>query len=80
VYADFCCYVTANWNSSNNTGHLTYTNNWVGATNANPSLNGPGNVVMGNVNFSGMTFPAGAQTIVNAAGLESAYADLKMNP
>jgi hypothetical protein len=80
VYADFCCYVTANWNSSNNTGHLTYTNNWVGTSNANPSLNGPGNVVMGNVSFSGMTFPADAQTIVDEAGLEAAYADLKMNP
>jgi hypothetical protein len=80
VYADFCCYVTANWNSSNNTGHLTYTNNWVGTSNANPSLNGPGNLVTGNVSFSGMTFPADAQAIVNAAGLEAAYADLKMNP
>jgi hypothetical protein len=80
VYADFCCYVTANWNSSNNTGHLTFTNNWVGTTNANPSLNGPGNVVMGNVSFGGMSFPADAQTVVNAAGLEPAYADLKMNP
>jgi len=80
VYADFCCYVTANWNSSNNTGHLTYTNNWIGTTNANPSLNGPGNVVMGNVSVAGMSFPADAQTIVNVAGLEPAYADLKTNP
>jgi hypothetical protein len=28
----------------------------------------------------GMTFPPDAQTIVDAAGLEAAYADLKMNP
>ncbi len=80
VYADFCCYVTANSNSSNNTGHLTYTNNWVGAANANPSLGGAGNVVMGNLSFSGMTFPPDAQAIVNAAGLEPAYADLKTTP
>jgi hypothetical protein len=78
--ADFCCYVTANSNSSNNTGHLTYTNNWVGTTNANASLGGPGNAVTGNVSFSGMTFPADAQAIVNAAGLEAAFADLKTTP
>jgi hypothetical protein len=36
--------------------------------------------VTGNVAISGDTFPADAQTIVNAAGLESAYADLKANP
>jgi hypothetical protein len=80
VYADFCCVVTANSNSSNNTGHLTFANNWVGASNPNPSLGGTGNVVTGNIGISGMTFPADAQAIVNAAGLEAAYADLKTNP
>lgn len=34
-------------------------------------------VVTGNVSVSGTAGPADAQTILNAAGLESAYADLK---
>jgi hypothetical protein len=78
VYANFGAYVTANANASNNTGHITFTNNW--GSSASPGLGGPSNVVTGNVAISGDTFPADAQTIVNAAGLESAYADLKANP
>ena len=78
VYANFGAYVTANSNASNNTGHITFTNNW--GNTASPGLNGPGNTVSGNIQISGDTFPADAQTIVNAAGLEAAYADLKTNP
>jgi len=78
VYANFGAYVTANANASNNTGHITFTNNW--GSSASPGINGPGNTVSGNVQISGDTFPADAQTIVSAAGLESAYADLKTNP
>ncbi len=75
VYANFGSYVTANWNSNNNTGHLTFTNNW--GSSASPGVNGPGNTVSGNVAISGDNFPADAQAIVSAAGLETAYADLK---
>lgn len=78
VYANFGAYVTANSNASNNTGHITFTNNW--GSSASPGLNGPGNTVSGNVQINGDTFPADAQTVVNAAGLEAAYADLKTNP
>jgi hypothetical protein len=78
VYANFGAYVTANANASNNTGHITFTDNW--GSSASPGLGGPANVVSGNVAISGDTFPAAAQTIVNAAGLEPAYADLKSNP
>ena len=78
VYANFGAYVTANANASNNTGHITFTNNW--GSSASPGLNGPGNTVSGNIQINGDTFPADAQTIVNAAGLEAAYADLKTNP
>jgi hypothetical protein len=76
VYANFGAYVTAN--AANNTGHITFTNNW-GAS-ASPGLSGPGNTVSGNIQISGDTFPADAQVIVSAAGLEAAYADLKTNP
>ena len=78
VYANFGAYVTANANASNNTGHITFTNNW--GSSASPGLNGPSNTVSGNIQINGDTFPADAQTIVNAAGLEAAYADLKTNP
>ena len=78
VYANFGAYVTANANASNNTGHITFTNNW--GSSASPGLGGPSNTVSGNIQINGDTFPADAQTIVNAAGLEAAYADLKTNP
>jgi hypothetical protein len=78
VYANFGAYVTANANSANNTGHITFTNNW--GSSASPGLGGPGNTVSGNVQISGDTFPSDAQAIVDAAGLEAAYADLKTNP
>ena len=78
VYANFGAYVTANANASNNTGHITFTNNW--GSSASPGLNGPSNTVSGNIQINGDTFPADAQTIVNAAGLEAAYANLKTNP
>jgi hypothetical protein len=78
VYANFGAYVTANWNAANNTGHITFTNNW--GSSASPGLNGPGNTISGNIQITGDTFPADAQTIVSAAGLEAAYAALKNNP
>jgi hypothetical protein len=78
VYANFGSYVTANANASNNTGHITFTNNW--GSSASPGLGGPNNTVSGNIAISGDTFPADAQTIVSAAGLEPAYAGLKTSP
>jgi hypothetical protein len=83
IYASFGALATANANANNNTGHLTFTNNWVSSSTPNPGLGGPGNTVSGNISISGSQvsgFPADAQTIANAAGLESAYADLKTNP
>ena len=83
VFASFGAVATANANASNNTGHITFTNNWVSSSPPNPSLGGPGNTVSGNITISGAQisgFPADAQTVANAAGLEAAYADLKTNP
>ncbi|HEY5285224.1 MAG TPA: hypothetical protein VIM14_20690, partial [Polyangia bacterium] len=78
VYANFGSYVTANANASNNTGHITFTNNW--GSSASPGLGGSGNTVSGNIQINGDTFPADAQMIVSAAGLEPAYANLKNTP
>jgi hypothetical protein len=83
VFASFGAVATANANASNNTGHNTFTNNWVSASSPNPALGGPGNNVSGNISITGSQisgFPADAQTVANAAGLEPAYADLKTNP
>ena len=83
VFASFGAVGTANANGSNNTGHLTFTNNWVSANPPNIGLGGPANTVTGNISISGTQvsgFPADAQTIAKAAGLESAYADLKIAP
>jgi len=82
VFASFGALATANANASNNTGHITFTNNWVSSSSPNPGLNGPGNTVSGNISINGSQisgFPTDAQTVANAAGLEAAYADLK-NP
>ena len=58
---------------------LGFKRDW-GADAASPGLGGSGNTVSGNIQLSGDNFPADAQAIVTAAGLEAAYADLKMNP
>jgi hypothetical protein len=83
VFASFGALATANANANNNTGHITFTNNWVSSSSPNPGLGGSGNTVSGNISISGSQisgFPADAQTVANAAGLETAYADLKTNP
>jgi len=83
VFASFGAVATANANASNNTGHLTFTNNWVSATSPNISLGGPANTVTGNISITGTQisgFPTDAQTIAKAAGLEAAYSDLKTAP
>jgi hypothetical protein len=83
VYADFGAYVTANANAANNTGHITFTNNW--GSSADPGLGGQANVVTGNLvigtggtaTTKGTGFPSDAQIIVSASGLEPAYAGLR---
>jgi len=83
VFASFGALATANANANNNTGHITFTNNWVSSSSPNPGLNGSGNTVSGNISINGSQisgFPVDAQTVANAAGLESAYADLKTSP
>jgi hypothetical protein len=66
----------ANANANNNTGDLTVTNNWVSG---GGNWVGKNNTVSGNVTVGG-TLPADAQAVVDAAGLEADYADLKTTP
>ena len=76
VFSGWDSWGTANANATNKTGDLTVTNNWVSGGN---SFRGSNNTITGNVTISG-TLPADAQAVVNLAGLESAYADLKTSP
>jgi hypothetical protein len=79
VFASFGTWASANANASNKTGNLTLTNNWVSGG-ANVSNGSRGNVVTGNVSLGGSSLPAEARVIVDAAGLEPAYADLRATP
>ena len=72
----------SSWSSQSsaaNTSDLTVTNNWynqgTGITDGQQNAK-----VSGNVSVSGTAWPADAQAIIKAAGLEPAYADLKTNP
>jgi hypothetical protein len=76
VFSGWGSWGTANANATNKTGDLTVTNNWISGGN---SFRGSNNTITGNVTISG-TLPADAQAVVNAAGLEAAYADLKTTP
>jgi hypothetical protein len=78
VYASLPAYVLVHVTPGDNTGYVTFTDNWGPFVPA--ALNGPGNVQTGNVAFDGDNFPPDAQAVVNAAGLEAAYADLKNAP
>jgi hypothetical protein len=83
IFASFGAVVTFNGWNGNNTGHLTYTDNWVSSDDPNPELLGADNTISGNIPISGSQisdFPADAQTVANAAGLEPDWADLKTNP
>nr|WP_243876779.1 DUF1349 domain-containing protein [Streptomyces sp. 846.5] len=69
-------YATANENGANNTGNFTLTGNW--STTDGYVANGDrGSVVSGNVIVTNGAWPSGAQTVMNAAGLEPAYQYLK---
>ncbi|MFI7300457.1 right-handed parallel beta-helix repeat-containing protein [Streptomyces sp. NPDC050121] len=69
-------YAHQNATSTNNTGNFTLTNNW--ATKDGDVTDGNrGSVVSGTVIVTGGAWPSGAQTVMNAAGLEPAYQYLK---
>ncbi|MEH0516850.1 right-handed parallel beta-helix repeat-containing protein [Streptomyces sp. B21-079] len=69
-------YVHANAPTNSNTGNFTLTDNWT--TRDGDVVNGVrGNVVSGTQIVTGGAWPAGAQAVMNAAGLEPAYQYLK---
>nr|WSZ20572.1 right-handed parallel beta-helix repeat-containing protein [Streptomyces canus] len=69
-------YAHQNASSINNTGNFTLSGNW--ATTDGDVANGDrGSVVSGTVIVTNGVWPSGAQTVMNAAGLEPAYQYLK---
>ncbi|OLE29223.1 MAG: hypothetical protein AUG49_00225 [Catenulispora sp. 13_1_20CM_3_70_7] len=71
-------YAHQNANGINNTGNFTLTDNWT-TTNGDVANGDRGSVVTGTVIVTNGVWPSGAQTVMNAAGLEPAYQYLK-NP
>jgi regulation of enolase protein 1 (concanavalin A-like superfamily) len=69
-------YAHQNAASNNNTGNFTLTDNWT-TTDGNVTNGDRGSVVSGTVIVTNGVWPSGAQTVMNAAGLESAYQYLK---
>jgi regulation of enolase protein 1 (concanavalin A-like superfamily) len=65
-------YTHQNATSINNTGNFTLTDNWATAD-GNVTNGNRGSVVSGTVIVTNGVWPSGAQTVMNAAGLEPAY-------
>ncbi|WP_414642086.1 ricin-type beta-trefoil lectin domain protein [Actinocrinis sp.] len=59
-----------NANSNNNTDDNTFANNWYNNGSANVATGSPhNNVLTGNVQVSGTSWPAGAQEVINQSGV-----------
>ena len=67
----------ANYQGGNNTGALTLTDNWSVNGGSDVKNGEKGNTVGGNITVSTGAWPTGAKTVIDAAGLEPAYRDIK---
>ena len=72
-------YAHQNATSTNNTGNFTLTDNWA-TTDGNVTNGNRGSVVTGTVFVTNGVWPSGAQSVMNAAGLEPTYQSLKFGP
>lgn len=80
AFDSYFCIIGENANSTNNTGNLTVTNNWYNEGELGVSNGNRNDTVSGNVTINGTTWPADAQAVIAAAGLEPAYLDLTVTP
>jgi hypothetical protein len=70
-----------NSSSTNNTGALTLTNNWTNNSSTNiTNTNGRGDVVSGTVYVSNGSWPSGAKTVMDSAGIQPLYRPLTTDP
>ena len=68
VFSNTGTWATANYWGGENMGNWTLTNNWSTNNSTNVTNGDRGNVVYGNTTVSNGNWPAGAQTVMNAAG------------
>ncbi|MET8085935.1 RICIN domain-containing protein [Micromonospora sp. NPDC005237] len=71
VFSSTGTWATANYYYAENMGNFTVTNNWSTNGSTNVTNGDRGNVVNGNVTVSNGSWPSGAQTVINAAGVQS---------
>ncbi|MET7671192.1 RICIN domain-containing protein [Micromonospora luteifusca] len=71
VFSSTGTWATANYYYAENMGNFTVTNNWSTNNSTNVTNGDRGNVVNGNVTVAGGSWPSGAQTVINAAGVQS---------
>ncbi|MFG3640874.1 RICIN domain-containing protein [Micromonospora sp. NPDC047762] len=71
VFSSTGTWATANYWYAENMGNFTVTNNWSTNNSTNVTNGDRGNVVNGNVTVSNGSWPSGAQTVINAAGVQS---------
>jgi regulation of enolase protein 1 (concanavalin A-like superfamily) len=70
-----------NASSTNNTGALTLTDNWTNNSSANiTNTNGRGDVVSGTVVVSNGSWPSGAKTVMDSAGIQPLYRPMTTDP
>jgi len=72
VFSAIGTWATANYGccGTSTTGGLTLTNNWTSSSGTNLN-NDHGNTVSGNVVVTGGNWPAGAQSVISSAGIQS---------
>ncbi|KUN72518.1 hypothetical protein AQJ46_11810 [Streptomyces canus] len=70
-----------NGTATNNTGALTLTDNWTSNSSTNiTSTDGRGDVVSGTVVVSNGSWPSGARTVMDSAGIQPLYRPLTTDP
>jgi len=71
VFSAVGTWATANYFGGENMGNFTVTNNWASNGNTNVVNGDRGNVVNGNVTVTNNNWPAGAQSVIAAAGVQA---------
>jgi hypothetical protein len=71
VFSAIGTWATANYCCNNNTGTLTVTNNWTSSGSTNVTNGDHSNTVSGNTTVTNGNWPAGAQSVIASAGVQS---------
>jgi hypothetical protein len=71
VFSAIGTWATANYCCNNNTGTLTVSNNWTSSSSTNILNADHSNTVSGNTTVTNGAWPAGAQSVIASAGIQS---------